>query len=392
MKFIYVILFLLCSYGLTESAVRIDVQTTTPTGTPATPGGDGALLFAQRVADITGNQIRLTIHEPGTLVNADGILDAVSKGSDSGGIDAAIVVPTQNKIKVGDSFIELPFTALYISGTPFGPEAEEFLSWMYEGGGLELENSLYNKLLKSGDGVVVMPVGLYHGDGSGMTPTRIPKTTAEFANTPWNLRILGLGGKVIDRAISKIPGNHSLVIHPGTVNIPVYDDLRSGALQASEFGSPARDLFEFFDKPVLDGNPPVSQISPPLRFYYLGAWHQPFIMFELVINRSVFENLGSKAQKQLENAARAQIQSEFARTDQASGQAVLRLEKTYGVTVVKSWPAAILADLREATDEVLQKESRDAEFRSVLKSLQKFTRRQQFYWKYNNVDPTKRFE
>ena len=187
MKFISAFLFVMLLFsGLTEGAVRIDVQTTTPTGTPATPGGDGALLFAQRVADATGNHVRLTIHEPGTLVNTDGILDAVSRGSHSGGIDAAIVVPNQNKIKVGDSFVDLPFTTLYLSGIPFGPEAEEFLSWMYEGGGLQLENSLYNKLLKSGDGVVVMPVGLYHGDGSGMTPTRIPKTTAEFANSPWN--------------------------------------------------------------------------------------------------------------------------------------------------------------------------------------------------------------
>ncbi|MCI0604929.1 hypothetical protein L0156_18240 [bacterium] len=357
------------------------------------------MLFAKRVEQVTGGAIRLLIKEPGTLVSNDAIFDAVNRGSKHGGIDAAIVAPSQNRLKVKNRFVALPFTRIYFSGVPFGPEAEEFLSWMYYAGGLELENELYNKVLSGGDGVVAFPMGINHGEGVGMTPTLIPSTVEELAATPWNLRILGLAGTVIQRVIQSVSDDPALTIHSGTVGVPVYQDLKNGTLQAAEFSSPAQDIYEFFDLPSSNGEPAVSQFSSsnsqadaPLLFYYVGAWHQPFALSEFLINKQVYDSLGSTAQAQLENAARAHVLSELVRTQKASGRALRRMQNVYGVTIVNGWPQPVLDALRAATIDVINEEAQDPDFNTVLTSLRKFTRTQQFYWKYDNVDPAKRFD
>ena len=394
---------ILLSIGLAQNsngqAIKIEVQSTFSATTPGASGGDGAVLFAKRVAQITGGQLQLLIKDPGSLVTTDEILEAVNRGSKNGGIDAAIVAPSQYRIKVRGRFVPLPFTRIYFSGIPFGPEAEEFLSWLYYGGGLALENELYNKILVGGDGVVTFPMGLSHAEGVGMTPALIPSTIEELAATPWNLRILGLGGQVIERAIQTVSDNPALTIHSGTVGVSVYNDLRAGTLQAAEFSTPSQDIFEFFDLPVSNGNPAVSQFNDsnseadaPLLFYYVGGWHQPFSISEFVINKEVYDSLGSTLQAQLQNAGRAHVISEIARTIRLSGRALVKMQNEYGVTIVNGWPDPVLDALRAAAIDVINQESQDPDFNRVLSSLRNFTKTQQFYWKYDNADPAKRFD
>ena len=95
--------------------------------------GTSGVRFQNQIKKISGNNIQVKFFDPGALVPALEVFDAVS----SGAIDAGWSTPGYWAGKV-------PALPLF-AAVPFGPSAQEYISWIYYGGGKELFEEIYAK-------------------------------------------------------------------------------------------------------------------------------------------------------------------------------------------------------------------------------------------------------
>ena len=95
---------------------------------------------------MSGGRLQVDLQPAGTVVAAFEVLDAVNRGM----IDAGHSWPGfwTGKHLAATLFGSAP-------GGPYGMNSEDYLGWIYLGGGLELYNELLQKELKSN--VVVFP-------------------------------------------------------------------------------------------------------------------------------------------------------------------------------------------------------------------------------------------
>ena len=158
----------------------------------ALPGlGTPIPRVAEEVALMSGGTLKMKVYEPGKLVPAFEILDAVSSGKINSGYTTA-----------GYWAGKIPAAPLF-SAVPFGPEAGEYMAWMYYGDGLDLYQRMYDE---AGYNVMVMPCAVLAPETSGWFAKEI--------NSPEDLqglkmRFFGLGGKVMEKlgvSTSLLPG------------------------------------------------------------------------------------------------------------------------------------------------------------------------------------------
>jgi len=124
------------------------------------PGlGDNILYVAEALGKATGGRLQFDVYEPGEIVPAFSIVDAVR----------------DNKVEAGYTWLgydqgKIPASAL-LGAVPFGLEPWEYMAWWYDGGGEELGQALYAK-----HGVHIMLCGIIG-----------PETAGWFANpsTRW---------------------------------------------------------------------------------------------------------------------------------------------------------------------------------------------------------------
>ncbi|MGH6784427.1 MAG: hypothetical protein ACREBP_07360, partial [Sphingomicrobium sp.] len=102
--------------------------------------------LVEKIAEMTGGRLQVDLQPAGTVVPAFEVLDAVNRGI----IDAGHSWP-------GFWTGKHPAATLFGSapGGPYGMNAEDYLGWIYLGGGLELYNELMQKEMKMN--VVVFP-------------------------------------------------------------------------------------------------------------------------------------------------------------------------------------------------------------------------------------------
>jgi TRAP-type mannitol/chloroaromatic compound transport system substrate-binding protein len=93
--------------------------------------GKAPANVAKRVKTASEGSLRIEVYEPGALVPVMQTFDVVSKGAVDAGYTA------------GTFWAGKDVTFNMFSAIPFGPATEEFLAWMYHGGGKELQDELY---------------------------------------------------------------------------------------------------------------------------------------------------------------------------------------------------------------------------------------------------------
>ena len=93
--------------------------------------GTLGVRLQDEVSKISGGNITIKFFEPGALVPALEIFDAVS----TGGVDAGWSTPGYWAGKV-------PALQLF-SSVPFGPPSNEYMSWVYNGGGKAFYEEIY---------------------------------------------------------------------------------------------------------------------------------------------------------------------------------------------------------------------------------------------------------
>ncbi len=296
--------------------------------------GDLPLLGAQakrlekKIWRISEGRINLEFYEPGALVKTSEIFEAVSSGT----IDAAFSSP---ELSGG----QIPALQLF-GAVPFGPSPEEYLAWIYSGGGRQLLQKIY-----ADQGIYGIVCGVVPAKASGWFRKKI-NVVEDLKDM--KIRFSGLGIKVLRKL-----GAKPVRIEGGQI----FTALETGKIDAAEFSMPAIDLRMGFYKMA--------------RHYYFPGWQQPAGLLELLVNRKVWEKLPPMNKTQIESACGDNISYGLAEGG-ALQFAALKELSAKGVKIHR-WPTEVMDALRNAWTEVaLEEQNADKGFATVWKSLSAF--------------------
>lgn len=288
--------------------------------------------LADHVQSASGGKLKIKLYEPGKLIPPVEILQAVHAGQVNAGFTTA-----------GFHTGVLGAKASIFSAVPFGPDAPEFLAWIYYGGGRELWQAMYdNKDLK----VHSIPCGILAPETSGWFPRPVERPEDLKG---LRMRFFGLGALVMEKlgvSTSLLPGKE------------VFPALEKGAIDATEYSMPA-----------IDERLGLYKI---LKYNYYPGWHQPATLLEVLINKDTWTGLSKSHQTLLEMGCKAAMLDGFALGEAIQFPAMKRNIEQRGVEN-RYWSAQMLAVFADKWREVLAEQSaKDPEFKQIWASLSAF--------------------
>ncbi len=290
--------------------------------------GEQGVRFETTLWHLSAGTMRVKLHEPGTLVAADDMFNAVR----SAAIEAAFAAPSFWADKN-------PAFQLF-SAIPFGPPLPEYLSWMFDGGGLQILQDLYAK-----QGLRGLVCGVLAPEGSGWFRQPVDNINDFKA---LRLGMGGLGGKVAAKL-----GANTMTLAEGDVFVA----LEKGLIDGAEASQPAVDL-----------ELGLHQLA---RHYYFPGWHQPATLLHLIVNLDLWNGLPKSRRSQIEAACRDNISHGLAVGEARQFGALKELVRQ-GVKI-EIWAPDILAALKAAWAQVLAEEkNNNRDFKRAWESLQAF--------------------
>jgi TRAP-type mannitol/chloroaromatic compound transport system substrate-binding protein len=296
------------------------------------PGlGSTIKWIEERIAVVSDGSVKMKVYEPGKLVAPFEILGAVSSGKVNAGYSIS-----------GYWEGKIPGASIF-STVPFGPEAGEFLGWMWYGNGRKLYQKMYDD---AGFQVHVIPCGIIAPESSGWFDKPI-KSLKDLKGL--KIRFYGLGGKALQKlgaSVSLIPGGE------------IFPALEKKAIDATEFSMPAIDARLGFYKVVKNN--------------YFPGWHQQATLFELLINKKVWNGLNESQKMVIEMMCAAATADSFAYTEAIQGQVLKTNVAQHGVKL-HYWSDEMLAAYRKAWEEVAAELSAQSPmFKEAWEDLSKF--------------------
>ncbi|GGO82621.1 alpha-keto acid-binding periplasmic protein TakP [Marinobacterium nitratireducens] len=328
------------------AADRVLLKTPVAFGTNLPALGTTITWVADRLDKVSDGSIRMKIYEPGKLVSPPEILDAVSSGKVNSGYATAGY--WQGKI---------PAAALF-SAVPFGPEAGEYMAWLYYGNGMNLYQEMYDS---AGYNVKVLPCAILSPETSGWfsKPIEKPEDLQGL-----NMRFFGLGASVMEK------------LGVGTVQLPggeIFGALEKGAIDATEFSQPAIDTRLGLNKIV--------------KYNYFPGWHQQATIFELLVNKDAWNGMSEGQQAVVETTCMASVTNSIAEGE-AMQFPVMADARQNGVEI-RYWNQTMLDTFSEKWQEVAaEKSAEDPFFKKVWDDLSQF-RQGYDLWESNAFLPRK---
>jgi hypothetical protein len=290
-------------------------------------------LFIEKAAAYTNGSVTFAIESwnptaPNTVIEQVGI--------EGDGRDAAYDI---------GSALNPSWGLFYLSMAPFHLGYRETLDWLYDGGGLELAQSLIDArnlnvkiipVLSSTPqiaGQFKAPIGSAECEGEAACEATSAIGMAGLCTSGWTLRFLPPGQNILDRACDDMVAEGSIGMKnlsfvnaiPGLSNLAA---IQSGAVTGFEQATPMDDLTLFYPDP---GPAPVPQsLQNPghkgLRFLHFPSWHQPFLLgFVLLNETTVWDVLSRSQQKALERAGRDALRESFTTSDSLQCERVREL-------------------------------------------------------------------
>lgn len=313
-----------------QAADKLLLKTPIAFGSHLPALGTPIVWVADQLKLVSDGKMKMKIYEPGKLVSPKEILDAVSTGKVNSGYSTA-----------GYWQGKMPAAALF-SAVPFGPEAGEYMAWLYYGNGMNLYQEMYDT---AGYNVKVLPCAIISPETSGWfsKPIEKPEDLKGL-----NMRFFGLGADVMEK------------LGVGTVQLPggeIFGALEKGAIDASEFSQPAIDQRLGFHKIV--------------KYNYFPGWHQQATVFELLINKDTWGKM-SKGQKALvETTCKASMTNAIAEGE-AMQFPVMQKAAENGVQI-RYWNETMLNTFKSTWDEVVaEKTAADPFFKKVWDDMSTF--------------------
>jgi len=220
----------------------------------------GAVVFAEKVAAMSGGKFQISTHAGGELMPPFGVVDGVQNAT----VEVAHTAPYY-------FFGKDPTFALGCA-IPFGLNSRQMTAWMYHGNGLKLTREFYAKY-----NITNFPGGNTGAQMGGWFRKEI-KSIADVKGLKF--RIGGFGGKVIER-LGGVPQNI-----PGG---EIYQSLEKGTIDAAEWVGPYDDLKLGFAK-----------VAP--NYAYPGWW-EGGPQLDFFINTKAYEGLSAEYKAIVETAA-----------------------------------------------------------------------------------------
>ncbi|MDP6736581.1 MAG: TRAP transporter substrate-binding protein [Nitrospinaceae bacterium] len=298
----------------------------------ALPGLGTSLPWVAKQINAVGGNLTMKFYEPGKLIPPKEMLEAVSKGQ----IDGGHTTPGYNTGKVGEK-------GAIFSSVPFGPDASEYLAWIYYGGGRELAQKAYDD---AGFNVENIPCGIIAPETSGWFTKEI-NTPADLKGL--RMRFFGLGARVMEKlgvSTSQLPGGE------------IVPALQKGAIDATEYSMPAMDV--------------RLGINKILKYNYFPGWHQASTLFYLIVNKDTWNKEMSAGQRALVELACTAVMADGLAMGEAAQAPVMRANAKAG-TQNKYWSPEMLNTFRETWDEVREELIKeDPGFKEVWDDLEAF--------------------
>lgn len=296
---------------------------------------DMAIEYVDRVNKMAGNRLKIEYLIAGAVVKPFSLQDAVNDGV----LDAGHHVPAywygKNKA-----------ASLFGTGPCYGWTAPQFLAWIHRGGGKELYRELVQDVLGLNlVGFFCMPMpqqplGWFKNPPAGPDDLRGLK-----------YRTVGLAADVMQAmglAVAQLPGGEILPA------------MERGVIDAFEFNNPTSDR-RFGAQDVA-------------KNYMMGSYHQASETFEIIFNKTKFDELPAEHQAIIEHAVEAANTSNLALAFDSYSTDFEALQKEHGVTVHRTPPSILEAQLA-AWDQVVERLSADPFFKKVLDSQRAFAQR-----------------
>jgi TRAP-type mannitol/chloroaromatic compound transport system substrate-binding protein len=294
--------------------------------------------LVEKIAEMTGGRLQIDLQPAGAVVQAFEVLDAVNRGL----LDAGHSWP-------GFWTGKHPAATLFGSapGGPFGMNAEDYLGWIYLGGGLELYNELLQKELKMN--VVVFPTFGETPEPQGWFRKPI-KTLADLKGLKF--RATGLSAEVFREM-----GMAVVSIAPGEI-VPA---LERGAVDAAEFSDPSADM--------------AIGLHQVRKFYHMPGIHQPTGMMEIQINNRRWDELPADVKSIVKHAAMAEALHYTLKMLDRNSQDLWTIVTKHGVTVVET-PREVMNEILKAWDRVAERKAKENPFfGKVLESQRAWAQR-----------------
>jgi TRAP-type mannitol/chloroaromatic compound transport system substrate-binding protein len=299
-----------------------------------------AVELAKMIEEMSGGRLKWEVSAAGTVVGTFEVLDAVNRGL----IDATHAWPGYWAGKNSAAGLFAPGPA-----GPFGMDREEYLSWLFAGGGLELYNELLQKELRMNVVVPVFTTSLPYWEPLGWFKRSF--------NSLDDLRKMRFRTSGLGMEMMKTMGISVVTLAGGEV-IPA---LERGAVEGAEWAIPSHDIVMGFQNVA--------------KNYYMPDLRQPASYQEVVINKAKWDALPADLKAIVKWAGMAEIIRMTAYSVDLDSKAAEDLEKKHGVTVHRT-PDDILKAQVEAIDQVYTTEAqKNPFFAKVLKSQKDFASR-----------------
>ncbi len=238
--------------------------------------------------------------------------------------------------------------APFFAAVPFGMNAQQVNSWLFEDDGLRLWRELYEQV-----GAVPFPMGNTGVQMGGWFRNRI-ESAEDFRGL--RIRMPGLGGEVLKRLLADV------------VNVPG-GEIR-GRLAGNE-GGEQLDAAEWIG-PFDDFSLGLHQAGA--NFYHYPGWHECGLTLELSINKAVFESLPKDMQSIIEAASRQIHISVLSRFESYNFDYLEKIQE-HGIQAVP-FPSDVLETLFDRSQEVIEDAiSRDLAAAEVHRSYEAFRKR-----------------
>jgi len=295
-----------------QGAKTITIVSTWPRDFPGL--GTSAQRLAERIPVVSGGALRTEYFAAGEKVGAFDVFDDVASGNSQAYIGAEYYWTGKH-----------PGYAYYTS-VPFGMTTPEWNAWVKFGGG----QALWDKL-SEGFGLKAITCGGTGAQAGGWFNKEI--------NSPDDLqglkmRIPGLGGNVMSK------------LGVSTVSLPggqIYENLVSGAVEATEWVGPYNDYFMKFYEAA--------------KYYYTGGMHEPGGGLGFGMNKSWWESLSEYEQAVITACCNEEMAASVEEASALNGTYLNRLVNEHGVQA-RQFNEDVWDAFGEAAEEVFE-ETRD---------------------------------
>jgi TRAP-type mannitol/chloroaromatic compound transport system substrate-binding protein len=276
--------------------------------------GTSAERVARSIVALSGGRLQIKVFGAGQLVGAFEAFDAVSTG-------------LADMYHGAEYYWESRSAAFpYFAAVPFGFTAAEMSAWVYFGGGQALWDEL-----SAGFGLKPFQCG---NTGAQMSGWFTKELTGVESYKGLRYRMPGLGGEVLRRlgaVVVNLPGGE------------IIQALKSGAIDASEWIGPWDDM--------------ALGLNKAASYYYYPGFHEPGTALSLVVNKKLWDGLGSTEQSVIATATAAENSRLLAEYN-AKNAAALEVLITDPAIHIRKLDDAILQSLGKASGEVLAETSR----------------------------------